>query len=687
MQWNDLTVSPLAKQLKVKELAHPTNSNFDAAAWIKAAEAIPTPSQRDRDLMFAAIYYGRELGSLREHRIPSLTKGFTRQRAARLAAAYANQQFMTLSNKVLAQIRAERRKSGVFDLERAQQQFVRNVGGQEMTADDHVVYLVDSLPHWLFHIWTLGDDAQVDEPAEAIQFAAQAMAVASIEHSLRHLWLSALWNGDAIEMAGKTFIEGPRDRALAEMWFVWDLRQQMLLAYEHSVDAGSRILVGGKLPPVKPAIGRTVIRIEWPQSEHRRFILGNASGARPEQRGHVSERDMLEAQYTGLFLDEKLPRSPDGSFTCRELSAAWWVLKDLARVALDDLGKAWMPNDKAIGRFAITAERKDLANVFSRCLRISDEHAGTIVDWLTGDPSDTTRLFSKSFWAEPLLPEPGSERRHILLAPLLTGAPVKRIEAWMEKGGISDSQGVKGRGKPFEHFVRSRISEALDENPLLNDIAVAEHGLKRKGESEEIDLLVRVGNVVLVGEVKCFVAPSEPTEKYNHLENLSKATLQGERKRIWADANRETIGRTLGVTDAARLAELKIIAVVILNNGMGIGLERHGVPVVDLHYLRLLLSSGSYQSGARFERGVGVTSEFVKLYSSQAELEVAFAELLRTPPPLKRFENALRWRRVPFPTSDSRDFSIELPALLEEPTPNLLRDVPYRGGKSKRWLK
>lgn len=678
MEWNDLPDSSLANELNAKKLAHPTNASFDPVAWVEAIAALADPSQRDVDLTFAAIHYGHQLGSLREYNIPLITQGFSRQHLVRLAAAYANQQYMTLTETARTQLKAVGRKTGVYDFERAQQQFVSNVAGQEMTADDHIVYLVDSLPHWLFHIWKVAEDAPIDEPEDAFQFAGRAMAIASIERSLRHLWLCTLWNGNAIEKTENKLIEGPRDRAVAERWFAWDLRQQMLLSREHRIDAASRIFAGGKLPPVKPAFGRTVIRVEWPQSEHRRFIVGNTSGVRPEQRGHVSERDMLEAQYTGAFLDEPLPRSPRGSFTCRELSTAWWVLQDLARVASNDLGKAWMPDDTAIGRFAITVERKDLAKVFSQCLSIDPERGGEIVDWLTCDPNDTGRLFAKSFWSEPLLPAPDSELRHILLAPLLTGAPLKRIEAWMERGGISDNQGVKGRGKPFEKYVRSEIATVLAANCLLTDTVVAEHGLKRKGESEEIDLLVRVGDAVLVGEVKCFVAPSEPTDKHNHLGNLSKATEQGKKKRAWAQTNREKIGIAVGVTDPARLAALTIIPVVVLNNGMGIGLERDGVPVVDLHYLRLLLSSGSYQSGARFERGVGVTSEIVKLYASQAELETNLMELLRTPPPLKRFDGALRWRQVPFPTSFGGDFFMELPALSVEPPPNLLRDMPFQ---------
>lgn len=88
--------------------------------------------------------------------------------------------------------------------------------------------------------------------------------------------------------------------------------------------------------------------------------------------------------------------------------------------------------------------------------------------------------------------------------------------------------------------------------------------------------------------MKCFTAPSGPTDKRNHLDSLDKATAQPEVKRAWAHANRGAGAETLGV-DAAQATRLRVIPVLVLNHGFGIGLERYGVPVVDLHYLRILL--------------------------------------------------------------------------------------------------
>jgi hypothetical protein len=682
MQWNDLPDSELKRQLTAKALTHPTNAAFDEAKWRSAVAALDEPTERDVQLGLAAIHFGRELMSLRLSAIPGTVRGFNRHRLIRLLAAFANQQYLTLQAKVRKALKAQK-GSRLFDMDRAQQLVVEGAGGQVVPPDDLLTYLVDSLPHWLFHIWQVADDAPSDEPESVIDFAAHSFRVFSIEHSLRHLWLEAFWLGTRFRKDGGALVDEPWDRDLAGRWLVWDQRDLQNMTAEFHIDAGAQIVAGGKLPPVVPAIERTVIRISRPPSGRRVFITGRASGVKSEQRNHVSERDVLDRLYTGLFMDETLPKSPGGDLTCRELSRAWWILEDMARLTADDLGPAWWENERDVERFSFTVERDDLVRIFTECLNVTAVRAGFMVDWFTCNPGETGRLFAKSVWAEPLLPNPGTGNLHVVLATMLTASPVKRVEAWMERGGISDSRGLKGRGKPFERHVRKVLSDVLAGNELLIDASAAEHGLKRKGESEEIDLLVRVGDILLVGEVKCFVAPSEPTDKRNHLDNLDKATAQAKVKRLWVEANTAAVAKALGV-DATQAARLRVVPVVVLNHGFGMGLERYGVPVVDLHYLRLLLGWGRYQSGTRFEQHVGAVYETVTLYRSQSEFEAKVEVLLRDPPPLKRFNERLTWRRIPFQTSNDRPFLIELPAISEDGLPNALRDMPaFRPTKNR----
>jgi hypothetical protein len=535
-----------------------------------------------------------------------------------------------------------------------------------MTGDDHATHLVDALPHWLHHILTLPDDGVRRAPEEPDQHAGRAIMISSIERALRDLWQEALWNGHQLVRDNGVTIHGPMDRPSAERWFIWELRHQALLSQEMFIDLGAHIIGGGRLPPVAPVLKRTITNVTRGRDGKRRFRIGPVSGKKPVDRLRVSEHDALERLYTGLFLDENLPKF-GAEITCRLLNQAWWLIADLVRLICEQACKPWFDDDRGVGRFAFPIGRDELQELLADALEISRHSADAIVEFLTIDTADNKELFGRGFWPSPLLPDLARGRLYLIAAPLLIGSPLRRVEAWLERGGLTDRAGIKGRGKPFETFVRSAVTHVLAQNPLLPDHAVVPHALKRKGSSEEIDLIVRVGRTLLIGEVKCFVFPSEPLERFNYLKNVESAVQQAKNKAAWVDQNRTHVAQLVGVTDESEAKALKIVPVIITNHGLCLGLEIEGVTVSDLHYLELLMGCGHYQGDTMFKREMGTVHQNVILYSSQADFEQRVAELFANPPPLNRYQGKIEWQRVPFMTSDNSAFALLLPALSEPP--------------------
>ncbi len=662
MDWNDIADCELLKQLKAGKLPHPTNAAFEDALWREALDALATKTDRDYQLATSAIFFGRELASLRTFMEGRLLAGLTRDSAIRLLAALANHQHLTMLAKVEGALRRGD-KSKPLHLEQMGQKLFETKFGQQMTADDATATLVDTLPNWLHHLWQIPLDAADQPPKDLPSYGARALTLSSVERGLRDLWQGALWQGDTLREDGDDLIQTAGDPDLAQLWLIWDMRNTILQLYEMSIDTGAHIVSGGKLPPVKPVSPRTVVKVGRRQDGRRKFIVGAANGRSPDQRTHVSERDMLDRLHVGLFLDETLPNYGEANLTCRDLNAAWWVLEDLARLVCADLKAADLPNNRAIGRFAFAIELADLSTVLVDALGISEDRAELILGLFTCDPANAGQLFRRGLWAKPLIPAPTGWRRYLILAPLMVGSPVRRIEAWLVDGGIADDTGVKGKGKPFEAFVRSSLREELEENPDITDFSVDVDGLKRKANGEEIDLLIRLGSTVMVGEVKCFTSPSEALERANFLRNLGKAAAQARKKVDWSSANAVAMGARLGVPDSALAAKLKFVPVVVIAQSFGIGLSRDGVPIVDYHFLRLLLGSKDYQGDTRFERDVGMISNPVTLYKNQADLEARVVDLLDKPPPLDRYYKAMGWRRTPFATSDGTRLMLELPEL------------------------
>jgi hypothetical protein len=387
------------------------------------------------------------------------------------------------------------------------------------------------------------------------------------------------------------------------------------------------------------------------------------SGRKPVDRLRVSEHDALDRLYTGLFLDEPLPNLGEAGITCRLLNQAWWLISDLARLLGEEAGNPWFEDDQGVGKFAFPIANDQLQELVANSLGIPRARAAAITDFLTLDLADNKWLFGRGLWATPLLPDESRDRLYLIAAPLLVGSPLRRVEAWLEKGGLTDRAGIKGRGKPFEAHVRWTATEALAGNTLLNDHQVMPHALKRSGNSEEIDLLVRIGKTLLVGEVKCFVFPSEPLERFNYLKNIEAAAAQAKAKAAWVDQNRDAVAALVGIADPATAKSLNLIPLVITNHGLGLGLVIDGVTITDLHYLKLLMANGDYQGDTKFEKGVGMLYQTVTLYQGQAEFELCVTNLFSDPPPLKRYRGNIAWQRVPFQTSDGSAFELALPVL------------------------
>ncbi len=659
---SDLAASELFNRVRKGALPHPTSVSFDRQRWINAIDELSQKTPRDYALATSALHYGVEIASLRHSHGAKLTHGLSRNGGLRLLAAAANQQFLTLSGKIKAATKGRKGQEPVH-FEQLDQAPIVNTAGQAMKADDHATTLVDTLPHWLHHIMGTVVEDGYTTPTEPDQFAGRALMIASIERSLRDLWQQDLWNGDFLRKQNGVTIHGPADRATAERWFAWEQRQQSLLHQEMYLDLGAHVMTGGKLPPAPKVLDRTVTGTFRAGKGPRRFKVRPVSGRKPADRVRVSEHDALERLYTGLFLDEPLPKLAEARITCRLLNKAWWLIADLVRCLAHEAGRPWFEDDKGVGTFSFGVGKDELQRVLLDGLAIAAEQAQAIIAFLTIDPTDTKRLFGRGFWATPLLANGAGDRLYLIAAPLLIGSPLRRIEAWLERGGLTDQAGITGRGNPFESFVRVEISEALADNGLLADHRVAPHALKRKGDSEEIDLLVRIGKVLLVGEVKCFVFPSDPIDRYNYLKHVEHAIRQARTKAAWADKNRDQAGALVGVTDSASAAALTILPLVVTNHGIGLGLSVDGVTVTDLHYLRLLMSSGQYQGDTRFERGRGMVYQTVTLYADQTDFEARAAALFADPPPLKRYHGKISWKKVPFQTHDDSPFELELPVL------------------------
>jgi hypothetical protein len=359
--------------------------------------------------------------------------------------------------------------------------------------------------------------------------------------------------------------------------------------------------------------------------------------------------NLLEGSYLAMFLDEPLTPGAE-PVTPRALLSAWFVLCDIADLLTADIRRTEIRDASDLRDLSAPMPASTLRVAIRDCLSISEEKAAIILDLLAADASDLGALFAHGLWHRPLIRRPGSTDLLLVLPVLSYGAPTRRVERWLVASGKADGLSSGSRGLAYEAEVRKTIGEALTENELLTDVAWAKDALKRDGEGEEIDTIFRIGSLVVVGEIKCFLVPSESNERYNHIAKLEGAADQARRKATWLADHPEALARALGETPA-NPAHISFLPLVILNHGIGMGLDIEGCLVTDAHFLKVYLSAGRYVASSLIGQNGELVPKWQRLYGSQQEAQDRIREVFAKPPGLTKFLPAVKWRLDPFPTS------------------------------------
>jgi hypothetical protein len=189
----------------------------------------------------------------------------------------------------------------------------------------------------------------------------------------------------------------------------------------------------------------------------------------------------------------------------------------------------------------------------------------------------------------------------------------------------------------------------LQKSGVLRDTAVAPRPLFVGPDKEEIDLLIRIGKVILVGEAKCQLYPVDAIEEYRFRERLREGAGQAVRKSEAVKAYPADVGEAIGL---AASEGMTVLPFVLSNSVLHSGYPIDGVPVVDMTYLGTLLRDGGLRTLVVTRRGDETDpGVFRRYYETQAEAEANLPDLLMRQPVVEIFEGLVRQRIRPMPIS------------------------------------
>lgn len=644
------------KLTRERNLFHPTSRKFDAAGWSAAVSALEKPSKRDLELTYAAIFYGTEITRLRQTYEPQLFCGMARRSALLLSVAIANYNYVIVRDKANKQAKESARRAGGVHLSVISRQRVASIyPGNEASPDSIVATIVDTLPHCLERLRAL--DERAKDSGKYWNIGARLFSILSVEHSLRDLWQQVLWEGWAVSKETVGFRHVPTDQPLATLWNVWIWRQQMISGQGAMLDSINEQALASSGQFIEPFLKRTVVGIGGKSADTRAFRYGSLSGRDPGQAWHATEDTALRECYLAPFLETPLPRLPE-KLSCLDLQRIWCVLRDCATVLLRKRGEK-ITDLASVERHALLISRRQLEKAIASCAALSLEQVIAALDFLTCDPTDLSSLFVRGLWAKPIISAEKGENVCLVFPAIAIGSPIRRVEAWLDRGGLSDALAGVRRGLKYEEWVRRTLAVSISANVNLPNARCAIKSID-SGETvgEQIDLIIRLGHLLIVGEVKCLLAPIESIENYNYLRKLRDAGEQASRKAAWIAQHPGRTAEALDISEDV-VKGLLPLPIVVVNQSSGFGLKVSGARVVDFHFLNLYLADNHYVAGAAFrqsDRSAMLRNE--QLYSDEKEAASEFDKIMSNPPPLKRFLEAIEWTDNQFPLSDGSNLNV-----------------------------
>lgn len=452
------------------------------------------------------------------------------------------------------------------------------------------------------------------------------VSLAVIYDDHQSYWLKCLWRGYFIDQTGEKDVqrtsdpERERRRELA-----WVRHQHLSIQKERNIKES-----WAELDQADRERGASV-RMEVVAVERKGFQFNCSLGPQSREPDKLPLlismfMEVEEAQFK-VLVDRPFKRHP--SITLRLLAEVYALLSSLAHKLCEGIIRTPWSSEHVPQHCPLIA-RSQLIELLVQGLWISSDEAQQALSYLIHGGHERHDL-----WSRPLVLVDKDEFA-LVLRPLIGVNPTWLLKNWMRDGGLDIDQ----TGGAYEQHVRKELEHAC----RLKTAEVVQHSmvLHKGNDPEQIDLVVRIGNTLLIGEVKCTVFPTRPDEISNYETRLDEAAQQALRKAERASQNKGILARLFkGRLDVEK--PIEILPFILSNLAIGVGHHPRDVPVIDHLTLANYLHSGEIErySVIHTPQGTHRQAQKVNLYASEQEAEENIRDYLHTPVSLKLNEDLI----------------------------------------------
>ncbi|MFJ0164536.1 hypothetical protein Q4368_10825 [Acinetobacter baumannii] len=350
------------------------------------------------------------------------------------------------------------------------------------------------------------------------------------------------------------------------------------------------------------------------------------------QQSIISSLFSFYGEETINFLPNTLP---DLNYNIDEVIAVFIQLSSLSYDIIRTLNSDTSvepQNCNKIKSFNKIINTEELTRNLVTVLGIDESKVEQILDFLTFTnkrvPGPRTDL-----WRSPII-KINDKENLLVLEPLLHPVGLRCFEGWMAKAEVDISQ----KGTPFENHIKDELKKLFGKNTYIETSKIFEREtLSIDGQEEEIDLLFKIGNLVVLGEAKCVVTTDSAISIWNTLEIIKHASEQATRKLDFVSRNFKTICSRFNWTYDENV-ELMFQPVVLISNGFGIGTNFFGVPILDHNILFSYFKNGKIPL---ISTGEGEDLSYLRTYNSPEELQKNFSKFSSKPPVFETYRICL----------------------------------------------
>ena len=572
---------------------------------------------------------------------------------------------------------------GILSMDVAANLPVSGAGGQRAPAASISQISTDIAENWLFDaVSAKGVSAP---PIDLAPMAIEALQSYSFRKMINTLWNQVWWYDWSYNETEDNITRWqPGDPDFERLEVAWGMRQESNLMNLPFLDMTT-------WPKMTPVARRHCSRIRGVTAvqgvgTRQHFKVQRLSYLSRRMPVYPMERAALEGTHLTDFTGAELPLVP--KVTADLLLLAWHVVLDVAMLLAR---RAPLPegnlSPEAARNLALIVNRAALQRAVEEGLCIEETTADAIVTFLTFSFQASGRnraAGNKGLWAAPLVKVPGTSQLALVQSVLMTGNIVRRVESWLEKGGLDDRRlttwpvtkgrhtldkpvlsTTESRGDRYETIVRSRICQAIARNRLFAGAAYADREVKQTTTfPEQIDLLVSFGGLCLVGEVKFFLMPADPHECYRYDEKLRGAAQQAKSKVAALRTQPNMLATALGI-DVAAAQKLRLLPIIVTAQGYRFSTRVDEVLVIDATFLRLYMLGGDINTGMAFEPATGRNViQTMRLYTSEKTAVDNFEATMTAPYQMARFLQKIEWGERSLPTLAHHSAVMKVPVVV-----------------------